>query len=47
MVELEKPGKVVTAVGYCYRGSPAIAANRDHIRTMSWANDDPPRPLLV
>ena len=32
MVELEKPGKAVTAVGYCYRRSPAIAAIRDHIR---------------
>ena len=32
MVELEKQGKVVTAVGYCYRRSPAIAAIRDHIR---------------
>ena len=33
MVELEKPGKVVTAVGYTYRRSPAIAAIRDHIRS--------------
>jgi predicted dehydrogenase len=32
MVELQKQGKVVTAVGYCYRRSPAIAAIRDHIR---------------
>ena len=32
MVELEKRGTVVTAVGYCYRRSPAIAAIRDHIR---------------
>ena len=32
MVELEKQGKAVTAVGYCYRRSPAIAAIRDHIR---------------
>ena len=32
MVALEKQGKVVTAVGYCYRRSPAIAAIRDHIR---------------
>src|ERR671920_11624 len=32
MVELESHGKAVTAVGYCYRRSPAIAAIRDHIR---------------
>src|ERR1700712_152284 len=32
MVELEKKGGVVTALGYCYRRSPAIAAIRDHIR---------------
>ena len=32
MVELEKQGTVVTAIGYCYRRSPAIAAIRDHIR---------------
>jgi predicted dehydrogenase len=32
MVELQKQGNVVTAVGYCYRRSPAIAAIRDHIR---------------
>src|SRR5918997_528911 len=32
MVALEQQGKVVTAVGYCYRRSPAIAAIRDHIR---------------
>src|SRR5919112_3893058 len=31
MVELEKQGSVVTAVGYTYRRSPAIAAIRDHI----------------
>ena len=28
----EDSGTVVTAVGYCYRRSPAIAAIRDHIR---------------
>jgi predicted dehydrogenase len=32
MVELERRGEVVTAVGYCYRRSPAIAAIRDHVR---------------
>ena len=32
MVELEKSSDVVTAVGYCYRRSPAIAAIRDHVR---------------
>src|ERR1044072_9258597 len=32
LVELEKPGGAVPAVGYCYRRSPAIAAIRDHIR---------------
>ena len=32
MVELEKSADVVTAVGYCYRRSPAIAAIRDHVR---------------
>src|SRR3954467_3266826 len=31
MVELERTGGVVTAVGYTYRRSPAIAAIRDHI----------------
>ena len=33
MAELERAGTVVTAVGYCYRRSPAIAAIRDHIRS--------------
>jgi predicted dehydrogenase len=32
MVALENQGKVVTAVGYTYRRSPAIATIRDHIR---------------
>src|SRR3954465_14587780 len=32
MVELEKSGKVVTAVGYTYRRSPAVAAIREHVR---------------
>src|SRR3954463_11494556 len=32
MVELEKQGKAVTAVGYTSRRSPAIAAIRDHVR---------------
>ncbi|HEX2171935.1 MAG TPA: Gfo/Idh/MocA family oxidoreductase, partial [Dehalococcoidia bacterium] len=32
MVELEKNGKVVTAVGYTYRRNPAVAAIRDHVR---------------
>src|SRR5213083_1772565 len=32
MVEVEKSGKVVTAVGYCYRRSPAVAAIREHVR---------------
>ena len=38
MVELERQGTVVTAVGYCYRRSPAIAAIRDHIRAASWVS---------
>ena len=32
MVELERTADVVTAVGYTFRRSPAIAAIRDHIR---------------
>jgi predicted dehydrogenase len=32
MVELEKTADVVTAVGYTYRRSPAIAAIRDHVQ---------------
>ena len=32
MVELERSADVVTAVGYTYRRSPAIAAIRDHVR---------------
>jgi predicted dehydrogenase len=32
MVALEKDADVVTAVGYTYRRSPAIAAIRDHVR---------------
>ena len=32
MVALEKDAKVVTAVGYTYRRSPAIAAIRDHVQ---------------
>jgi len=32
MVALEKDANVVTAVGYTYRRSPAIAAIRDHVR---------------
>ena len=33
MVELERSADVVTAVGYTYRRSPAIAAIRDHVRS--------------
>ena len=32
MVELERTADVVTAVGYTFRRSPAIAAIRDHVR---------------
>src|SRR4029453_2796754 len=32
MVTLEERAEVVTAVGYTYRRSPAIAAIRDHVR---------------
>src|SRR5206468_12728362 len=32
MVELERSTDVVTAVGYTFRRSPAIAAIRDHVR---------------
>jgi predicted dehydrogenase len=32
MVELEKTARVVTAVGYTFRRSPAIAAIRDHVQ---------------
>src|SRR5918992_4076698 len=32
MVELERSADVVTAVGYTFRRSPAIAAIRDHVR---------------
>src|SRR5688572_13332369 len=32
MVGLERSADVVTAVGYCYRRSPAIAAIRDHVQ---------------
>ncbi len=32
MVELERDANVVTAVGYSFRRSPAIAAIRDHVR---------------
>jgi predicted dehydrogenase len=32
MVELERSGNVVTAVGYTFRRSPAVAAIREHLR---------------
>ncbi|MBL0885228.1 Gfo/Idh/MocA family protein [Myceligenerans indicum] len=38
MVELERSADVVTAVGYTFRRSPAIAAIRDHVRAGELGN---------
>ena len=48
MVELEKTGRVVTAVGYCYRRSPGDRRDpRPHPERRAGRADHPARPLLV